>query len=305
MCFFLIISAYRPPIQPADEVIRKFRWLRETTYWVDGVLDDLEDKRTGLETVLQWVVDDNPEVVKGVRNGSAEKDVTIDDRRVQSDHPSPPQTPSLVLRLNNKTRGRGETSNSRADYYSSTYYSGPRRGVRPRALAREGKDAQTALTSISGYGAIFATLGAISFFGASTAWTSVFSANHGDAVLLCWSASLFAISVVSAGSAGAIASSDQIDFERDTVPRRTFGMFAVLSAVLVLGGMFLMSAAAFNLDPIPDAFDARQKRLFRAAGAVSIGVSLALVFVAVGVRVAYSHNGTVFGWKIRPFKAKE
>jgi hypothetical protein len=133
--------------------------------------------------------------------------------------------------------------------------------------------------------------------GASTAWTSVFSASHGDVVLLCWSASLFAISVAAAGSAGAIASSDQIDFERDLVPRRALGALALVSALLILGGLFLLSAAAFELAPVPAAFGARQKTLFRVAGGVTIGVSCGCVGVAVGVRIAYSHNRAVFGWR--------
>lgn len=130
--------------------------------------------------------------------------------------------------------------------------------------------------------------------GASIAWSSVFSATRGNLLLLVWSATLFILAAVAAASSGLIASSDQIDLERDMGARRVLRVLALFSAALVLAGIWLLSFAAVGLEDIGDGGSDRGRKVTWAAAAVTVGGSCGLIGCAVVVRVCYSRNDRVW-----------
>lgn len=124
--------------------------------------------------------------------------------------------------------------------------------------------------------------------GASIAWASVFGAQRGNVVCLAWSASLFMNGAVIAGAASVITYSDQINIDRDMLPRRILRALAILTALMTLAGICMLCVASFDLRMIPDNFEGGKRS--SAAGALTLGVSIVAVGVAVALRVVYSNN---------------
>ncbi|EIM79301.1 uncharacterized protein STEHIDRAFT_173170 [Stereum hirsutum FP-91666 SS1] len=133
---------------------------------------------------------------------------------VGSRQSTPPPTTNHILHPFDRTRGRHETSNTRAagsTPMTSTKYAAGNSG---RERHRD-DDATRAMSSVESYNRIFERLGTVAFFGDSPflspsiiAWASVFGAQRGNVLSLAWSASLFMSASVIAGSASLITYSD-------------------------------------------------------------------------------------------------
>lgn len=275
------------------EIREQFFWLRHVAFWVDETLTELEKAELIL---LQHLPSQRS--VPGI--STARSTHPPSSRGAQRPESRPP-SPTHELRLGMRTRGRAETANSRARYWDARHAGRPtavragRDGHRLGAVggANVGEDALT-MSSVSSYAQTFTTLGAVAFFGASIAWSSVFSATRGNLLLLVWSATLFILAAVAAASSGLIASSDQIDLERDMGARRVLRVLALFSAALVLAGIWLLSFAAVGLEDIGDGGSDRGRKVTWAAAAVTVGGSCALIGCAVVVRVCYSRNDRVW-----------
>ncbi|KAJ7034862.1 hypothetical protein C8F04DRAFT_1234041 [Mycena alexandri] len=132
----------------------------------------------------------------------------------------------------------------------------------------------------------------IAFFGASITWSTVFSGTRGDLVLISWSACLFIVGAVGAGSASMLVLPQDL-VAKYSVARWTVRVLSLLAMAHVLAGMFLLALAIFVLDPAQESPRARAGRAgMQSAGGYAIAVSA--VFVGVSGFVWRRH--TVRTW---------
>ncbi|KAF8968393.1 hypothetical protein BDZ97DRAFT_433397 [Flammula alnicola] len=192
-----------------------------------------------------------------------------------------PEHPNAIL-------GMAETSETRSRIHVAANARGQSNFVARRAQVQS-----TQLSSAASYKATFATLGAISFFGASVSWSSVFSGGRGDLLLLGWSSAVFAAATVAAGGMGIIVDSEAINFERNMQARRALRAFAITSATFVLVGIILLSATIVGIPPTYNDFPepplTRKRELsMKAAGWFSIVIPVIEVALALTCRVLFS-----------------
>jgi len=204
---------------------------------------------------------------------------------------SRPATPGGVHSATD-TRGPAETSNSRARQWAVSSHKRNIPIERPFIYGNDraagGAAGVGGISNTSTYKARFATLGAISFFGASVSWGAVFSGTRGNMALLAWSAALFVVATVSAGGMGIVIEGSLINMERDKAARRIVRAFAIISAAMIFGGITLMSIAMIDLRPRDDSVAWAGRHWITAAGIFPIVTSVVLIMISVGVRIKYA-----------------
>ncbi|EGN96849.1 hypothetical protein SERLA73DRAFT_185048 [Serpula lacrymans var. lacrymans S7.3] len=156
--------------------------------------------------------------------------------------------------------------------------------------------------AVDEFTATFAGLMGISLFGASLAWSALFSGSRGDLVLFSWAAAAFVSAGVSASGMCMILKSEELDISRgakDRLPRHMLHMFAISSGLLAFGGIVMMSVAVMHL--AVDGGDTAmhglstpwRKSLTWAAGIFTIIASLFYGLLAFGLMIWYKcHPGS-------------
>ncbi|KAJ6532364.1 hypothetical protein B0H19DRAFT_1383842 [Mycena capillaripes] len=120
----------------------------------------------------------------------------------------------------------------------------------------------------------------IAFFGASITWSTIFSGTRGDLALISWSACLFIVGAVGAGSASMLVLPEEDIVAKHLEVRWTVRILSLLAMAHVLAGMFLVALAILVLDPAQESPRARAGRAgMQSAGGYAIAVSA--VFVGV------------------------
>jgi len=256
-------------MKASPELTLEYRWLTDVTHFVTDRLDELT--AAAEEVPLQ------------ARHRS----------RTSSRTKVPP--PTIAMSSQPHTRGPEETSNSRAWHWAQAQKS--RKVQRQRVtVAADDAGARTAvLSTIGSHKANSAALVAISIFGASIAWTSLFSAVRGSLPLLAWASCAFVSAAVAATGMVIILDSDQLDLERDMTARRVVRAFNALAGLAVLAGIVLLSVAVMEPDVIDD--DKRtesDKASMKAAGCCTIILVVFFTAVAFQVRLKpYKKSGYV------------
>ncbi|KAJ7763292.1 hypothetical protein B0H16DRAFT_1527381 [Mycena metata] len=163
---------------------------------------------------------------------------------------------------------------------------GPGGGLRP-PNNQTPQHALTVSSSGSHLKNLTALLG-IAFFGASITWSTIFSGTRGDLVLISWSACLFIVGAVGAGSASMLVLPQDLITQNHTA-RWTVRVLSLLAMVHVLAGIFLLALAILVLDPSQENPQAAAGR----AGMQSAGgyaIALSAIFVGVSGVVWRRHT---------------
>ncbi|KZT61500.1 hypothetical protein CALCODRAFT_491009 [Calocera cornea HHB12733] len=154
---------------------------------------------------------------------------------------------------------------------------------------------QEVLSSIGTYKTNIATLAAISFFGASVAWSAVFSGTRGDVVVLAWASALFVCASVAAGATTIILGAEAIDLDRDIHARRTLRIYIITSAVFAFGGIALLAITMSLIDPdagvsngSSSSTSPSRKSSMQASGIFTIATSAVEIAVALVLRSAFT-----------------
>ncbi|KAJ7051657.1 hypothetical protein C8F01DRAFT_1376752 [Mycena amicta] len=136
------------------------------------------------------------------------------------------------------------------------------------------------------------TLIAISFFGASITWSTVFSGTRGNLLLIAWSACLFIVGAVIASAATLLVFSEEDLLEKHDQVRWTVRVLSLISILHVFAGMLCITLAILLLDPAAQNLQGpgspAGKMGFRAAGAYTIAAAGLAVLVAAAVWRRYS-----------------
>ncbi|KAK7037776.1 hypothetical protein VNI00_010737 [Paramarasmius palmivorus] len=110
--------------------------------------------------------------------------------------------------------------------------------------------AQTApVSSASQHKANLTSLLAMSFFGASISWSTVFSGTRGDLIVISWSASVFIVGTACAASGMILVETDENIMTRFIQVRWAVRALMFVSVLHVFAGLGLISVALILLDP--------------------------------------------------------
>ncbi|EJT96837.1 hypothetical protein DACRYDRAFT_112452 [Dacryopinax primogenitus] len=266
----LPLSSWQQVAPP--EVANEYRWLALAYEWIDLQLEALDDL---VITSRETETAPPPEVI------------------AQS---------TTSATLGPGLRGIDETSETRTREYIRR---ATRRGQTPLRTQRTaekgviGQDGHVtvhgSLSSVGTYRTNLATLAAISFFGASVAWSAVFSGTRGDVVLLAWTSSMFVCGSIAAGSIAIILGADSIDLDRDMNARRALRVFVLTSAVFSFGGIVLLAVTMALIDPDSNTGNSSSTPTapyrisgMRASGVFTIIASLVEIGVALALRQAFT-----------------
>ncbi|KAJ7574581.1 hypothetical protein C8J56DRAFT_466309 [Mycena floridula] len=156
-------------------------------------------------------------------------------------------------------------------------------GAPTRSRRSDAESYKTALTGLLGIG----------FFGASIAWSTVFSGTRGDLNLISWAASVFVVAAVCAAGGSILVGGPEDIVTRHIVARWTVRILSRLSALHIFAGLTLISCAILILDPGADNPEQRPGRgAVKAAGSYALAVSALALTVSLGVWRRYAH----FSW---------
>ena len=139
-----------------------------------------------------------------------------------------------------------------------------------------------------------AALLAIAFFGASVAWSALFSGTRGNLVIISWAASVFIVGCTAAASANLLVETDESFMARHMQVRWTVRILTVVSALHVFAGVMLVSTAIALLDPHASApFSGKgevSRYAVKAAGGYAAGMVIASVITMITVRRRYTQR---------------
>lgn len=113
-------------------------------------------------------------------------------------------------------------------------------------------DTRTVLSSLVSHKANSTALAAVSIFGATVAWSCVFTAARGSLHCFSWASTAFVSAAVAASGLNIVLDSDDLDFDRDMVARRVVRALNALTGLGVFIGIVLMSLALMTTEPIDD-----------------------------------------------------
>lgn len=157
---------------------------------------------------------------------------------------------------------------------------------RPAAI-----DGQTAgLSAVSSHRTNLAALLAIAFFGASVAWSTLFSGTRGNLEIISWAASVFIVGCAAAASASLLVETDESFMTKYIQVRWTVRILTIVSAAHVLAGLILVSAAIAVLDPSASEPSPGPRYVMKAAGWYAVGMAMAMVITMIMVRRRYTQR---------------
>jgi hypothetical protein len=135
-----------------------------------------------------------------------------------------------------------------------------------------------------------AALLAIAFFGASVAWSTLFSGTRGNLEIIAWSASAFIVGCAAAASASLLVETDESFMTKYIQVRWTVRILTLVSAAHVLAGLILVSTAIAVLDPNASEPFAGSRYVMKAAGWYAVGMAMSLVITMIMVRRRYTQR---------------
>jgi hypothetical protein len=132
---------------------------------------------------------------------------------------------------------------------------------------------------------------AIAFFGASVAWSTLFSGTRGNLEIISWAASVFIVGCTAAASASLLVETDESFMAKYIQVRWTVRILTLISAAHVLAGVILVSSAIAVLDPNVSAPAFSGSRyVMKAAGWYAVGMAMTLVISMMTVRRRYTQR---------------
>ncbi|THU84965.1 hypothetical protein K435DRAFT_970941 [Dendrothele bispora CBS 962.96] len=133
----------------------------------------------------------------------------------------------------------------------------------------------------------------IGFFGASIAWSTVFSGTRGNISLLAWAACTFIVATVCAAAASLLIASEEQIIQKHSHARWAVRILSRLASLHIFAGLILLSVAILVLDPNQGDISVDSKHgigVMRAAGIYALTFSAMTLLVSFTIWRRYTHR---------------